>query len=233
MNLLSRNGWFDRTYRANLTTAKRYHTFKAALTLLESRRPAGALIVETGCQREVDDWGAGCSTTVLGSYCALTGGHLVSIDNDRKHLDRCMAIVNAAGLDSHVKLEHGDSVGWFESHRGPEIDLLYLDSFDYPYGKILDEYGGKTDIDKAKAIVDALSDAEIVERHRDIIAASQEHCLAEIKAAANSLHHGTVVLIDDVLPGGGKPRLASEWMRMRAQGWMKVLEDYQTLWVVR
>ena len=231
MSLLSRNGWFDRTYLVNLTTAKRYHTFKAALTLLQARKPAGASIVETGCQREVDDWGAGSSTTVLGNYCKLTGGHLDSIDNDRIHLERCERIVIAAGLDKHVTLHHTDSVGWLLQRPADyEIDLLYLDSFDYPYGKILEEYGGKTDIDTARKVVEAMSDAEIVEKHGSIIAESQEHCVAEIRAAEHLLMRGSVVLIDDVLPGGGKPRLASEWLRADPR-WLPVLEDYQTLWV--
>lgn len=227
--LLSRGGWFDRTFREGLTAGKRFHTFRAALTLLENRKPAGALIVETGCQRDALEWGAGCSTTVLGGYCARTGGKLVSVDNDRGHLDRCAAIIQKAGLGDHVELCHDDSAGWLEARR--RIDLLYLDSYDYPYGQILEAYGGKADIEQARKIAEGMSDEMIVDRHGPVIAACQEHCLAEIRAAAPSLEPGCVVLIDDVLPGGGKPRLAAEWMR--SQGWLHVIEDYQTLWVVR
>jgi len=80
------------------------------------------------------------------------------------------------------------------------IDLLYLDSFDYPEGPD-----------------DALRDA------------SQQHCRNELEAALPFLAPSAIVLIDDGdLPGGGKPRLAKE--RLAQLGWTCVLDEYQTLW---
>lgn len=233
-SLFSRNGWFDRTYREGLLKAKRYHTTKAALTLV-SQRTECPEIVETGCQHNAEEWGAGCSTTVLADFIAQGFGQLYTIDTSADHLARCKAITERF---PHIVYACDDSVEWLKDRATVDphppkvgIDLLYLDSFDYPYGTLLEAYGGKSDIESARKIVEGMSDEAIVDRFGSVIAPCQEHCLAEIQAAAPSLTPGAVVLIDDVLPGGGKPRLAKEWMR--AQGWLHVLEDYQTLWVVR
>lgn len=240
--LFSRGGWFDRTYRVGLTKAKRYHTTKAALMLLAQRTECPE-IVETGCQHNAEEWGAGCSTTVLADYIAQGFGQLYTVDTSADHLARCKAITDGF---PHISYVCDDSVEFLRDREGATrpgvrtgglpvstgaIDLLYLDSFDYPYGTILEAYGGKSDIESARKIVEGMSDEMIVDRHGPVIAACQEHCLAEIAAAAPSLLPGSIVLIDDVLPGGGKPRLAKEWMR--ARGWLHMLEDYQTLWVVR
>lgn len=255
-DLFRRGGWFDRTYREGLLKAKRYHTTKAALTLV-SQRTECPEIVETGCQHNAEEWGAGCSTTVLADFIAQGFGQLYTVDASADHLARCKAITERF---PHIVYICDDSVEWLEDRgtipvdsigvpldprddypdgyrdpirprAGSAIDLLYLDSFDYPYGTLLEAYGGKSDIESARKIVEGMSDEAIVDRFGSVIAPCQEHCLAEIQAAAPSLTPGAVVLIDDVLPGGGKPRLAKEWMR--AQGWLHVLEDYQTLWVVR
>lgn len=242
-DLFSRNGWFDRTYREGLLKAKRYHTTKAALTLV-SQRTECPEIVETGCQHNAEEWGAGCSSTVLADFIAQgfpSYGQLYTVDTSADHLARCKAIterykVTSYHCDDSVEFLKDRAAIKFQPPTAPGqpsglIDLLYLDSFDYPYGTLLEAYGGKSDIDSARKIVEGMSDEAIVDRFGSVIAPCQEHCLAEIQAAAPSLTPGAVVLIDDVLPGGGKPRLAKEWMR--AQGWLHVLEDYQTLWVVR
>ena len=241
-DLFTRNGWFDRTYREGLLKAKRYHTTKAALTLV-SQRTECPEIVETGCQHNAEEWGAGCSTTVLADFIAQGFGELYTVDTSADHLARCKAITERF---NHIVYVCDDSVQFLKdwsaathapgfappgAFRSGPIDLLYLDSFDYPYGTLLEAYGGKSDIESARKIVEGMSDEAIVDRFGSVIAPCQEHCLAEIQAAAPSLTPGAVVLIDDVLPGGGKPRLAKEWMR--SQGWLHVLEDYQTLWVVR
>ena len=136
-----------------------------------------------------------------------------------------------AGFNDVLKLVEADSVEFLQTlPDDSRIDLLYLDSFDYPYGKILEKYGGREDIKKAIDIVQFMSDDEIVSKHLDIINDSQEHCLNEIKAALPFLHDQTPVLIDDGdLPGGGKPRLAK--LFLAEKGYTCVAESYQTLWI--
>jgi len=81
---------------------------------------------------------------------------------------------------------------------GTPMDFLYLDSYDYD----------KEDTSIQKA--------------------SQEHHLAEFKAAESCLHDKTLVLIDDCdLPNGGKGKLAIEYMLGR--GWKILMNEYQVL----
>lgn len=94
-----------------------------------------------------------------------------------------------------------DSEAFLRTFSRP-IDFLYLDSFDYPSAP-----------------------SEGPPRP------SQEHCLAELKAALPNLHRGALVLIDDSrLPGGGKPGLTIP--HMKKLGWACLLDEYQTLWRV-
>ncbi len=83
------------------------------------------VIVETGCVRAEDDWGAGCSTLLLGYYLRQHGGHLHSVDLNEKN------VVNArtwtTGLP--VTVHHADSRDFLRGYSG-KIDLLYLDSAD-------------------------------------------------------------------------------------------------------
>lgn len=183
----------------------------------------GETIVETGCVRQADDWlGAGMSTVVFADYITQHGGYLSSIDNDPAHIDLARSLVGEAD----VIFEEGDSVEILRNW-GSEIDLLYLDSLDYPLGALLDIYGGKDDLSAAKVALWALSDAEIIARHGPIIAACQEHCADEVRAAlpwAKSL-----ILIDDAaLPGGGKARLAR--VVLAAAGFKEIASGYQSLW---
>lgn len=186
--------------------------------------PFGARIVETGCAHTPDDWaGAGMSTVIFGAWAEATGSTVVSVDIDVHHI--AMASELAIGPIAYV---NADSVTYLEERTEP-IDLLYLDSLDYPYGALLDLYGGKTDLDGAIRRLGALGH-EVERLHGDIIAESQEHCAAEATAALPLLREGAVVLIDDAgLPGGGKARLARRVL-MDA-GFVNRLDGYQTLWV--
>ena len=61
-----------------------------------------------------------------------------------------------------------------------------------------------------------------------VIKASQEHHLAEIKAAEAKLHDKSIVLIDDCkLSGGGKGRLAIDYLCSR--GWKILVNSYQVI----
>jgi hypothetical protein len=98
----------------------------------------------------------------------------------------------------------GDSAAylsdWAAGRPGVPIDLLYLDSWDYP---VSGDDGSR--------------------------AASQRHCLAELEAALPVLQEHSLVLIDDgALPGGGKPLLAKR--RLAELGWTCLVDAYQTLW---
>lgn len=192
--------WFAATYEKRL--GRRYRTMAAALELVLARSGPQRTLVETGCVRERNDYSAGYSTVVFGDFLARHGGTLYTVDLSAKNMATCRRL--SKRYAERIVYNVGDSVaflaGWGTHHTAP-IDLLYLDSFDYPEKP-----------DEAQR------------------AASQEHCRNELEAALPFLSPAAVVLIDDGdLPGGGKPRSAKE--RLAALGWTCVLDDYQTLWV--
>lgn len=202
----------------------RWPTMSLALTMMEAR--GGRNITETGCAYVEGDWsGAGNSTLVWAEWASHHDGEVTTVDVNADHLEACRRLT--VDLREWITYVHMDSVT-FLADSAP-IDLLYLDSFDYPYGTLLDLYGGKTNLAAAIASLSAMSERGVVERHGEIIAESQQHCRDELLAALPALHDRSIVLIDDAdLPGGGKPRLAREFLI--AAGWTCVLDAYQTLW---
>lgn len=219
---------FCRKYAEKLDV--RWGSMQAALNLFLQR--SGKSIVETGCQRLDGDWGGGCSTSVFADFAEMMGlvVRFTSIDIDPANLATARSILDGLGLAHRVWFDEGDSVELLRGWAGGPIDLLYLDSFDYPYGRILEEYGGKTDLDAAIAQVKALSTQQVLGRHGHLVHACQEHCLFELKAAWPELHEQSIVLIDDNnLPGGGKPRLAKQFLA--DHGWINLIDAYQTLWI--
>jgi predicted O-methyltransferase YrrM len=191
--------WFAAAYEKRL--GRRYRTMSTALELVLARSGADRTLVETGCVRERNDYSAGYSTVLFGEFLTRHGGTLHTVDLSEKNMTLCRRLTKRYA--AHVRYHVGDSAaflaGWGTQHAAP-IDLLYLDSFDYPEGPD-----------------DALRTA------------SQVHCRAELEAALPFLAPQAVVLIDDGdLPGGGKPRLAKE--RLAELGWTCVIDDYQTLW---
>lgn len=201
---------------------KRQATMDLALSLLPDR----PVIVETGCARTPDNWsGDGLSTVVFGQHAAAHGGHVWTVDVNLANLETAASLCE--GLPVTYAL--GDSVAYLRNWG--RIDLLYLDSFDYPYGPLCDLYGGQTDLGAAIAALHLLTQREVVRLHGDLIGPSQQHCAREVRAALDQspTDWPRLVLIDDAgLPGGGKARLAKRWLR-RA-GYTCLADDYQTLW---
>jgi len=218
---------FERHYSAKLRTDTwkgRYHTMQAALNLLLQR--GGKTIVETGCQRQAWDWGAGCSTVVLAQVAKEQGLNFYSIDINPDNIKKAQELTSLPS--DHLMI--GNSVDILKNWISGPIDLLYLDSFDYPYGEMLEHFGGKTDIDTAMEILEHLHPMRIKELFGGVIAACQQHCLQETIVAMPFLHQKSVILIDDAnLPGGGKAELAREWLL--ANGWHIVLDLYQSLYI--
>lgn len=224
-NFIYNNSWFDNKYA--VLSARRHPTFKAALNMFLQN--GGTTIVETGCCRLPDDWGAGMSTVLLGDVCRNSFARMHTVDLSPINMQTCKNLTNeyANNITYHIQ----DSVTFLEAFTD-KIDLLYLDSFDYPYGELLNAYGGRTNIEEAIVKLKSMSDEDIVSKHLDIIKDSQMHCLNELLAAIPKLSEGAPILIDDCdLPGGGKGRIAKDWLL--DNGYMCVLDMYQSLWVKR
>jgi len=180
----------------------RYPSFLEALRLLGEA--GGRTIVETGTIRMADDWGAGYSTLIFGKYCSLTGAELHTIDIDPRALAICKAVTKE--FAGRIRYVEGDSVGVLEDFGGT-IDLLYLDSLDFP-------------------IVKGIPTARESEEARR----SQEHNLNEMKAAHGKLSPKAVVLIDDnLLPLGGKTKMSKAFLL--GEGWKQLIDGQQALFV--
>lgn len=95
-----------------------------------SRKAGPVLMVETGCQRQVDDPGAGMSTTIFGTYLAdrNDGSRLISLDCDPAHVALARSLpVCELGT---VEVVETDSRPWLRVWNGGLIDAAYLDSAD-------------------------------------------------------------------------------------------------------
>jgi hypothetical protein len=213
--------WFDAKCKGK--PGRRWATMRLALNLLMSRAYEPA-IVETGCVRQADDWGAGMSTMLFGEFAKRHGGCVVSVDNDKKHVEQARGLCN--GLP--VSVREADSVQWLRG-QAFRCDLLYLDSMDFPYPSPLCDGYGRT-IEEGMERVGKLSEDEVLVRHDKLITPSQEHCRNEYLAAERILRDDTVIVLDDCdLPGGGKSRLAE--IALLGDDWVCLLKDYQSVWV--
>ncbi len=226
---VNQGNWFERKFRTHCDA--RYPTFKAALNLwLQS---GGQTIVETGCVRAKDDYGAGNSTVLFAEVVSRYGGTLWSVDFDPTNVELADQLTSRFAGQCRCVLD--DSVVFLRSTLPRQagfagrIDLLYLDSQDYPTQEIAARFGCRDEVEVRNLYPD-LADDEIAQRHDDLVNSPQQHCLAELQAALPLLHGGSVVLIDDNdLPGGGKSRLAKR--RLTELGWRCVLDAKQTLWL--
>lgn len=223
----SENWLFKRYYYSGSNS--RYWTFQLALNLLRQKHP-NPVIIETGCQRLKEDLGAGMSTSIFGEYCKRYNGKLYTVDLIESNLNICKQCTT----DYSNKIEYvlSDSVAWLKDSQGITADLLYLDSWDHPYGEMLNVYGGQKDLQRAINILNAMSLEQVINKHWDLLKGCQEHCLNEFKAARDSgkVKASTIILIDDnQLPGGGKSRLLKDYLRK--QEYICLLDLQQSLWV--
>lgn len=171
-------GWFDRTFGKR--PADRLLTWRAALSLFVQRR--GSVLVESGCQRSVDDWGAGCSTRILGMLLKELGfGRLYSVDNSAEHLAVAKDVVGLDYTSDYVRFFLCDSVQFLSSFQD-SIDFLYLDSLDYGPTRPLVSNCQAHQLKELEAAFDKLSSRAVV------------------------------LLDDNDLPFGGKTRLAKEFL---------------------
>lgn len=84
------------------------------------------IIVETGCQRQEYDVGAGMSTTIFGLWSRRRDGRVWSVDINPSKVDIARRATSGMPVDVSVS----DSVVFLKNWGGPRIDLLYLDSLD-------------------------------------------------------------------------------------------------------
>jgi hypothetical protein len=197
-----KDNWFYQKYSEKYSGGNmRYFTFQLALNLLIQTRD-NPVIIETGCQRQAEDVGAGMSTSIFAEYIARYGGKLISVDIEEKHLLRASSYISKwVHIDAEFILN--DSIAFLKEYHGP-CDLLYLDSLDFPIGEVAGDV--------------AMRDA------------AQKHNLEEFKAAELWLPETAIVLLDDnALPFGGKPKLLKEYLMHR--GYVCLLDLQQSLWV--
>jgi len=194
------SNWFYKKYYYNGANL-RYYTFQIALNLLSQKKKTDPVILETGCQRLANDLGAGMSSSIFGEFLHKYGGHLITVDNFHPHLVTCQeCTLEWCDCIDYVL---SDSLSFLKDFQG-RVDLLYLDSLDYPVGEDKDNI-----------------------QMRD---AAQLHCLNEFKAIEPRLPKDVIVMADDnQLPSGGKPKFLKEYLQKK--GWICLLDFQQTIWV--
>jgi len=209
---------------------QRHKTFRQALDLLTQR--GGKVIVETGCVRLDNDWGAGMSTVIFADWCKRNDGVFYSVDNNKRHLGTAYQILKAHDLTAHCTFIESDSVAWLRQVGEQSVDCLYLDSLDFPYLELLQLYGYQDRPNDAIHHLWELTEEEVLERHGDLVIPCQDHCLAELLAAGHALKDTSIVLMDDWhFPGQGKVRMARA--ALAQFGWKELSKwgDQQSLWI--
>lgn len=178
----------------------RYETMKKALELLHER--GREYIVETGTIRMKDDWGAGMSTFVFGSYCKEFGGHVTTVDISPQNMDVCKDVTR--DYAQYIDYVTSDSLSYL-TLLDYQINLLYLDSVDCPI-----------------EIRNSEDEKEL--------AFAQNHQLNEITIALPKLANDGIVLLDDnSFTHGGKTKLTKIYLR--DQGWEEIASGQQSLWL--
>lgn len=254
LELFKYDGWFDKTYGNKI--GLRYASMKTALTAFlmaaceDPKMPA--VIVETGCQRQRDDWGAGCSSQIFAEIVReFPNVYFVSVDIDPKNVALANEVVSEySGMCPRARIVVGDSVEFLTTGLVPTLRsmdptlitasdkinastiLYYIDSWDYPIVEIATN-DWQRPFEEGMAELKAMSDEKFMTLYGYRVAPSQRHCLKETEAVLNHNFLGvSIIMFDDCgFPGGGKPRLAKEYLSM---GWKANLlfEQCQSIWIV-
>lgn len=124
---------FEAEFKPKLGHTKRWEAFSLiAKELLSLESP---FILETGCLRQPDNWeGDGQSTRVWNWIIEKAEGLLSSVDIE----DRNCAVAEEYCNDKYASVTTMDSIKYLRTeqcHYVDNLNLLYLDSFDYKPGK--------------------------------------------------------------------------------------------------
>lgn len=118
--------WFHQNYFGRL--GGRAGSMYQALLIAVARN--ARTVVETGTTRTPDAWaGDGQSTVVFGDWCKRYGGRLWTCDISEPAIAAARSVTQA--YREHIEYRAEDSIGFLRNFERP-IDVLYLDSYDFP-----------------------------------------------------------------------------------------------------
>lgn len=176
LDFLFMNGWFDQYYIDKLGI--RYPTFKAALGLF--LQLGGGNIVETGTQRGENLWTDGCSTSIFAETLKeFNADHLWTVDISPDHIAVAEKVTHHVA--DRVTYVVNDSVEFLKNFEF-ELNLLYLDSFDWANTEPLMTQSQQHQLLEIQAAFPKLKPSSIV------------------------------LLDDNALPGGGKAGLSKQFL---------------------
>jgi hypothetical protein len=153
------NGTYEQRYFGKEEPhLRRFFTFKTAITLFLNRQTPN--IVETGCQRNLIDWGAGNSSLIFSETLAEfpEKGFLYSVDISEQNLKICHEVTKKT---NKTNLYLGDSVNFLSQFNEP-VGLLYLDSLDYSIDENLQRESQEHQLKEIMAIYSKLNDDSII-----------------------------------------------------------------------
>lgn len=135
---------------------RRFFTFKTAISLFLNSKTKN--IVETGCQRNLIDWGAGNSSLIFSETLSdfPEKGNLYSVDISEQNLNICHQVTKKF---NNTNLYLGDSIAFLSQFDQP-VGLLYLDSLDYEVN--LQKESQEHQLKEIMAIYSKLSDDSII-----------------------------------------------------------------------
>lgn len=190
--------WWSKKYRFLIGEGVRYPSFKIALNLFLQR--GGNVICETGTTRALDDFGgAGMATIFLGDFCKHYGKKLFTVDILPEAIKLSRSLTEE--YEEVITYVTDDSLHYLQNFVG-KIDLLYLDSYDYP-----------------------------IDENEEESLASQTHQLNEFKAAEDKLNKDSIVVLDDnAWEKGGKCKLTKDYLIEK--GWTCLWDDFQSVWIL-
>ena len=119
------DAWIDR-FAGSMST--RFPTTRLAMNLVDGLGHPPHM-VETGCIRMLDDWGAGYSTYLWGRFCQERSGSIITIDYSAANMEVCKRAT--AAFSDVITYVVEDSLTAL-AKLDKKIDLLYLDSMDVP-----------------------------------------------------------------------------------------------------
>jgi predicted O-methyltransferase YrrM len=151
------NGTYEKRYFGKEEPhLRRFFTFKTAISLFLNSNTKN--IIETGCQRNLVDWGAGNSSLIFAEtlFNFPEKGNLFSVDISPQNLNICHEVVKKF---ENSNLFLGDSIEFLKQFN-EEIGLLYLDSFDYEVN--LQKESQEHQLNEIKAAYNKLTNDSII-----------------------------------------------------------------------